>query len=154
VTDVAVLAPDVAESLPDDAEVPADLQAATEAVAAELRAEAARCEGDIDGMRAIAGAGHGAAPLLRRVADQLAQPRAALGVDRLVHELVGRVLADSLGMVDGTSAGAPTAPAFALLALARHDVLWPGASARLGSSYSYDSILAGVRLAALAGRES
>jgi hypothetical protein len=146
VSDVAVLAPEVAESLPDDVRLPAGVDAATSAVAGELCTEAARYESEVG---AGAEAGRDAALLLRRFAEQLTQPRAWRTIDRFVHELVTDFLADALGAANGELPPALTARAFTLKALARHTALWPGAGPRPGCAYGYDSILAGVRLAAL-----
>jgi hypothetical protein len=144
VSDVAILAPEVAESLPHDVRLPAEFGAATLAVAGELSAEAARYEEQVG-----AGAAGDVAALLRRFAEQLAQPRAWLSIDRFVHELVSDLLADALAAADGAPAPALTARAFTLKALARHATLWPGAGPRPGCDYGYDSVLASVRLAAL-----
>ena len=146
VSDVALLAPEVAESLPDHVRLPADFDAATSAVADELRAQAAHYEGDTGAHGEATGE---VARLLRQFADQLAQPRAWLGIDRLVHELISGLVADALGAAAGPPAPALTARAFALKALARQAALWPGAGPRPGCAYSYD-VLASVRLAALA----
>ena len=146
-SELAVLAPEVEASLPDDRKVPPAVHAATAAVVAELYAEAARHE---DGAAASVEGATEVARLLREFAGTLAQRHAWRGVDRLVHELVSDLLSDVLRIADGGRTPALIARAFLLNALARHAVLWPGAGPRLGCVYGYDSILASVRLAALA----
>jgi hypothetical protein len=142
VSELAVLAPEVEASLAADAAqasaVPVNMHDALAAVVIELRAEAGRRDGDPATP----------APLLRELADRLAQPRAWLGVDRLVHQLLGDCLADALGGRDD-GPGASAARVVALKALARHAPLWPGAAARSGCPYTYDSLLADVRLIAM-----
>jgi hypothetical protein len=93
------------------------------------------------------------AQLLRQFADHLEQPRAWYGIDRFVHELLSDLVRDALvvpHVPHGGNAGALTARAVALRVLARHEPLWPGAGSRGISPYSHESLLAVVRLAALA----
>lgn len=134
---LAAIAPDVEASLDVADAVPPGMQEALAAVVADLRAEAALRDGD-------------SARLLAEFADRLEAPRAWLGVDRFVHELLGDLLRDALAVSAADRVAALSARAFALKGVARHAPLWPGAGARHGCPYGYESLLAVVRLTGLA----
>jgi hypothetical protein len=136
VSELAALAPEVEASLGVDEDAaapgPASVEQALADVVAALRSEGA--------------SGGSGAPLLLDLAERLAAPKAWLGVDRLVHDLVTDLVLGALAAPD--PARGDDGRAFALRTLARHDALWPGAAARLGTAQSYDSILAAIRLRA------
>ena len=152
-SELAVIAPQVEASLAPEAAAEAAEHAgavatALEAAAAALHDEATRREAAADALSA-------GTPLLRELAEALAAPRAGLRLDRLVHALVGDLLRDALTVArtatpDARLAAEQSARAFALTLLARDPVLWPGAGPRRGCTYTGDSLLATLRLAALA----
>lgn len=142
-SELAALAPEVEASLGIDADAaaahgPSHVCEALAAVVATLRSESAP------------GAWDAPPPLLHALADRLAAPRAWLELDRVVHELMSDLLLDAVAAPDSARADALAARAFALRTIARHDALWSGAGPRGGCAYGYDSLLASVRMRAIA----
>jgi hypothetical protein len=144
VSELAVLAPQVEASIAPEAADAVGFRPAVEAAlrsaAGALYATAERYDGRVD---ETAGA-------LRQFAERLEQPQAWLGVDRIIHELLGDVLRAAIARPDGERGPVDTARAIALGILARDGVLWPGAGSRMGVTYDYDGLLAMARLTALA----